>query len=488
MPAPYLSPEINLLLYATAISHCKTIRLPLTLQQSTPTHEPGLHMRHKKSPRSSAAYQQDLSGIAARRRLRPGRTATCLACATFLLLAAGCATTRRTPTAPSAGAVSGLPQVPAGLLRRAESGNAGAEVAMGLRESAIGRHAAANSWYRKAATQGSLSAEINLADDYEAGKGMTRNYARANFWFRKAAERGDAAAEYSLGYAYFNGHGVSTNYTTANLWYRRSAEQGYAPGEYGLGYDYELGLGTAPDFVAAHRWFRKAARQGIAGAELGVAADYEFGRGIARNAAKAVLWLRKAAEQGLPEAEYFLGAQYSEGHGTTRNMSKATYWLDKASAAGFSPPRNDAACLQHAQKIAAAKARGDTLASATVERHSGYTPPSMKSGFPQPCGFYPVIAQLLHKQGTALVRICIGKNGQILDKPTITRTSGSSRLDAAALRYATATSGHWRPERHDGVPINFCAQLPVRFALTTPAPAIQMLGHPRPTPRKLPQN
>ena len=542
MPALYLSPEINFLLYAAAISHCKAIRIPLTLRQSTPIHASGPHLRQKKVTQierrdqtqqvmqagpselnggfMSAADQQGTTRIDARRRLRPGRTATSLACAAFLLLAAGCATTRRTPTAPSAGAVSGLPQVPAGLRRGAESGNAGAEVAMGLRESAIGRYAAANSWYRKAALQGSLSGEINLADDYETGKGMTRNYARANFWFRQAAERDDAEgetalayaldtgrgiarsytaavhwlrlaaeqryapAEYSLGYAYFNGHGVTINHTTANLWYRRAAEQGYALGEDGLGYDYELGLGTAPDLVAAHRWFLEAARQGLAGAELDVAADYEFGRGIARNDARAVLWLRKAAEQGLPAAQYFLGAEYSEGHGTTRNMSKATYWLDKASAAGFSPPQNDAACLQNARKIAAPKARGDTMESATVGRHSGYTPPSMKTGFPLPCGFYPVIAQLLHKQGTALVRVCIGKNGRLLHKPTITRSSGSSRLDAAALRYASATSGHWRPERHDGVPINFCAQLPVRFAMTASAPAIQMPGRPGPTPRK----
>ena len=401
----------------------------------------------------SVADKQGCTAIHARWQLRPGRTGAALACAAVLLLAAGCATTRRTATAPSTGAVSELPQVPAELLRRAESGNAGAEFAMGLRESSIDRFAAANSWYRR------------------------------------AADQGYAPAEYYLGYAYFSGHGVATNDVTANFWYRRAADQGYPLAEYGLGYDDGLGLGTAANMAAANQWFRKAARQGFVQAQFALGVDYASGRGITRNFGKSFVWLRKAAERGIPPAEFYLGVEYAKGDGTTRNMSKATYWLDKASAAGYSPPQNYAACQQHARKLSTPKTHGDTTESAAIGHHPGYTPPSMKTGFPSPCGFYPEMDQLLRKQGAVLVRICIGKNGRLLHKPTITRSSGNPSLDAAALRYASATSGHWRPERHNGVAIDFCAQLPVRFALRRAAPAaLHMPKRVVGTPPKRPGN
>ena len=85
--------------------------------------------------------------------------------------------------------------------------------------------------------------------------------------------------------------------------------------------------------------------------------------------------------------------------------------------------------------------------------------------FPNTDSYYPDASRRLGEQGTALVHMCIGAGGRVSDT-SISKSSGSSRLDGAALRYAQATSGHFRPETRNGVPVTVCTNLPVKFQLT----------------------
>ncbi|MGH8288124.1 MAG: energy transducer TonB [Steroidobacteraceae bacterium] len=85
--------------------------------------------------------------------------------------------------------------------------------------------------------------------------------------------------------------------------------------------------------------------------------------------------------------------------------------------------------------------------------------------FPPTDSYYPDASRRLGEQGTVLVHMCIGAGGRVSD-PKVARSSGSSRLDRAALRYAQATSGHFRPETRNGVPVTVCTNLPVKFQLT----------------------
>ena len=86
--------------------------------------------------------------------------------------------------------------------------------------------------------------------------------------------------------------------------------------------------------------------------------------------------------------------------------------------------------------------------------------------FPSTDSYYPDASRRLGEQGTALVHMCIGAGGRVVGDPSIAKSSGSSRLDAAALRYARATSGHFRPETRNGAPVTVCTQLPIKFQLT----------------------
>ncbi len=94
-----------------------------------------------------------------------------------------------------------------------------------------------------------------------------------------------------------------------------------------------------------------------------------------------------------------------------------------------------------------------------------YTPLARGRDFPNTQNYYPESSMRLGEQGTATVEICVGANGRLTSQPRVVRSSGSPRLDRAALRYARATSGHWIPEKRNGVPINYCGQLPIKFRL-----------------------
>jgi hypothetical protein len=53
-------------------------------------------------------------------------------------------------------------------------------------------------WFRKAAEQGYINAQMDLGDCYNDGLGVTQNDAKAAKWYRKAAEQGSSDAQYAL--------------------------------------------------------------------------------------------------------------------------------------------------------------------------------------------------------------------------------------------------------------------------------------------------
>jgi hypothetical protein len=83
-------------------------------------------------------------------------------------------------------------------LRAAETGDPAAEYLYGqLLQNGDHIHQdveAGVSWYRKAAGQGYLEAQVSLAYMYFAGDEVRQDYGEAAKWFRKAAEQGDVEA------------------------------------------------------------------------------------------------------------------------------------------------------------------------------------------------------------------------------------------------------------------------------------------------------
>ena len=91
---------------------------------------------------------------------------------------------------------------------------------------------------------------------------------------------------------------------------------------------------------------------------------------------------------------------------------------------------------------------------------------SIRGALPPTDDYYPDASRRLGEQGTALVKLCVGAGGKVIGPPAIQKSSGSSRLDQAALRYALATSGHFSPATRNGQAVTVCTALPIRFQLT----------------------
>lgn len=78
--------------------------------------------------------------------------------------------------------------------------------------------------------------------------------------------------------------------------------------------------------------------------------------------------------------------------------------------------------------------------------------------------FFPPQSRILAEQGVAIVRVCVGADGQLQGAPAVERGSGSRRLDAAAVSWAREALV-FTPARRDGVPEPACRSFRVVFQL-----------------------
>ena len=77
------------------------------------------------------------------------------------------------------------------------------------------------------------------------------------------AKRGDLVSQIELANAYRNGIGVTQDYKTAVKWYKLAAEQGNPLALYNLGRLYYLGKGVPENLVYAHMWAQQASSNGF---------------------------------------------------------------------------------------------------------------------------------------------------------------------------------------------------------------------------------
>jgi protein TonB len=86
-------------------------------------------------------------------------------------------------------------------------------------------------------------------------------------------------------------------------------------------------------------------------------------------------------------------------------------------------------------------------------------------GFPNSEDFYPEASKRLDEQGALSVHVCVGPDGKLTEEPTIAKSSGSARLDAAGIKLAKAGSGKFVAATEDGKGVVACANLPIKFQL-----------------------
>jgi TPR repeat protein len=90
---------------------------------------------------------------------------------------------------------------------------------------------------------------------------------RAMRLYQQAARAGDASAQNNMGELYETGRGVSADVKQAADWYRKAAKGGFAPAQFNLGRLYADGRGVARDLAEARKWLERADQAGVAPAK-----------------------------------------------------------------------------------------------------------------------------------------------------------------------------------------------------------------------------
>jgi TonB family protein len=85
--------------------------------------------------------------------------------------------------------------------------------------------------------------------------------------------------------------------------------------------------------------------------------------------------------------------------------------------------------------------------------------------FPNSDDYYPIASRRLGEMGVASVQVCVDDKGRLASAPTIAHSSGSARLDNAALRLAKAGTGHYLSTTVNGAPVPDCYPFDIRFQL-----------------------
>ncbi len=119
-------------------------------------------------------------------------------------------------------------------------------------------------WTLEAADRGIPAADSYLADMYEQGLGVERNFRKALEYYRKAARVHFGPAENGLGVMYFCGEGVRQDFERSTQWYRAAIRDGSDLAKVNLAVAYENGLAVPRDRDEAARLFEDAYARGSA--------------------------------------------------------------------------------------------------------------------------------------------------------------------------------------------------------------------------------
>lgn len=222
-------------------------------------------------------------------------------------------------------------------------------------------------WYQKAAEQGDVAAENNLAVCHVLGKGTPKDEKTGFALHQKSAAKGLATAQDNLGACYGNAIGTIKNNALSFYWHQKAAAQNLASAQNNLALCYFHGKGVAKDEEKAFALFKQASAQGDLNAKFNLGACYAKGISTQKDEKQALLLLQDAANQGHCDAQYSLGCGYEEGIDTKvvdrklahewfhkaaqQNHAKAQKKLNKFYCLDFFPGRNANALNMEAKNI-----------------------------------------------------------------------------------------------------------------------------------------
>lgn len=115
------------------------------------------------------------------------------------------------------------------LKRKAEEGDANAQLLLGKQYFIRAEGIEGAKWYRRAAEQGNADAQNMLGVIYGDGRGVKRDKAESLKWFLRAAAQGHVIAQENLGMIYMEGEGVPRDFVESFAWFSIAGDSASYP-------------------------------------------------------------------------------------------------------------------------------------------------------------------------------------------------------------------------------------------------------------------
>ena len=185
-------------------------------------------------------------------------------------------------------------------------------------------------WIQAGAEHGNVEAQAMLGMLYAEGSGVSKDLKKSLVWTLKAAEQGDVSAQLDVAAFYYSGVGeeIPQDFERSLVWFKKVAAQNISDGLEMQAQMTRRGEGTPKDLAAALEFDRQVNDA----YNIGIA--YRLGRGVARDEHKALEFFLKAVEQHRPFAACAIGTLYLEGREFPHDKIQAYRWLTRGNQPG----------------------------------------------------------------------------------------------------------------------------------------------------------
>lgn len=195
-------------------------------------------------------------------------------------------------------------------------------------------------WYKQAANEGDVNAQLFLAAAYLYGVGVKKNADTASRYYIDAAKSGNALAQYALAENFINSRHSSNN-KLGLIWLSKSAANGNPKALTKLGMIYITGKLATKDINKGIDLLNQAAAQNYAPAqcELG---NLSLTQG---DSIQALEWFDKAVAQHNPESYLQLAHVYLQENSPIYDPKAGFLWTLKAAQGGSIPAKKELSLL-----------------------------------------------------------------------------------------------------------------------------------------------
>ena len=190
---------------------------------------------------------------------------------------------------------------------------------------------------RKSAEHGDVKKQVELAEDYLAGRGVAQDLSLAAYWYGKAAGVGDAGAQNEMGYLYEHGIGVPVDQIRAFHWYQLASASGSLSAKVNLGVAFLTGMGTPANPSAARQLFLEAVRKGSGLGAAYLGDIYLLGIGVAKDNCQAESWFNTGVRLHDPVAAFNLASLLTDEPWHRHDVPRAAELLRFAVSKGYVP-------------------------------------------------------------------------------------------------------------------------------------------------------